>query len=334
MKVEAFLGSNTPQGFYGYFEETFKTAKTVILKGSPGSGKSTLIKKVGSKAEELGLDVEYYHCSGDVNSLDGVYVPALGHAVLDGTSPHALDAPSPLLNEAVVNLIERANEGYLEAHRAEVESLISHKKQYFIRAYAHLKVANCILEQIEAEQLSSVKRTAITAVTDDIWQLIRGQPLGCMRTMFAQAICAEGTVDYTAKFSLNRKSVHLRAPQIVVNKIALELANRLSSYGIEHVRFMSPFKPTTPVGLVVGEYLISADYNAVSAPYIYNISSTIVPSVDLQNEYTSAFNRATHELKLAREQHMLLEKFYVPAMDFEDINKKTSQVIQRIFGNA
>ena len=59
-----FPGSNTSAGFMGFFEDLRSRAKrTVILKGGPGVGKSTLMKEAGQHFERLGQPVVYYHCS-------------------------------------------------------------------------------------------------------------------------------------------------------------------------------------------------------------------------------------------------------------------------------
>ncbi len=71
-----FPGGNTAAGFVGFFESLRgKARRTVILKGGPGVGKSTLMGKVGKHYERLGLETDYYHCSGDPDSLDAVAVP-------------------------------------------------------------------------------------------------------------------------------------------------------------------------------------------------------------------------------------------------------------------
>ena len=48
-----FPGSNTGAGFVGFFENLRSQAgRTVILKGGPGVGKSSLMKAVGQHYEE------------------------------------------------------------------------------------------------------------------------------------------------------------------------------------------------------------------------------------------------------------------------------------------
>ena len=88
-----FLGANSPGGFKSLYDNFTDPSVDClrILKGGPGCGKSTFMKRVGAAAEERGLSVEYIHCSGDPDSLDGVYIPALRLAYADGTSPHVIE---------------------------------------------------------------------------------------------------------------------------------------------------------------------------------------------------------------------------------------------------
>ena len=90
-KVQYFLGANAPDGFYSLYPELIdlERARAVyILKGGPGCGKSSLMRRVAQAMEEKGASVEYIACSGDPDSLDAVVFPALNTAIVDGTAPH------------------------------------------------------------------------------------------------------------------------------------------------------------------------------------------------------------------------------------------------------
>ena len=79
-KVCFYLGANSPGGFHSLYDELLRPeeARSIyILKGGPGCGKSSLMRRVGEAMEDLGLDVEYIACSGDPDSLDAVVIPAL-----------------------------------------------------------------------------------------------------------------------------------------------------------------------------------------------------------------------------------------------------------------
>ena len=90
-RVQYFLGANAPDGFYSLYPQLIdlERARAVyILKGGPGCGKSSLMRRVAQAMEEKGASVEYIACSGDPDSLDAVVFPALNTAIVDGTAPH------------------------------------------------------------------------------------------------------------------------------------------------------------------------------------------------------------------------------------------------------
>lgn len=86
-----FLGSNSARGFYSLYRGLTDPGGGEflwIIKGGPGCGKSSFMKKIGAAAAKAGLAVEYIHCSGDPDSLDAVRIPQLKTAYMDGTAPH------------------------------------------------------------------------------------------------------------------------------------------------------------------------------------------------------------------------------------------------------
>lgn len=89
--VNRFFGTMTENGSVNYINElTRGFRKRIFIKGRPGSGKSTLMKKVGEAARSRGLDTETYYCSFDPASLDMVVVRELGFCIFDATPPHEL----------------------------------------------------------------------------------------------------------------------------------------------------------------------------------------------------------------------------------------------------
>jgi len=86
----AFPGNNTSEGFFSFFEYIIgpEARKVFIIKGGPGTGKSTFMKNIGMELVDRGYDVEFFHCASDNDSLDAVAVPAVGAAIIDGTAPH------------------------------------------------------------------------------------------------------------------------------------------------------------------------------------------------------------------------------------------------------
>ena len=89
--IQYFLGANSPTGFYSLYDQLLppeQASAIYILKGGPGCGKSTLMRRVAALAQEAGEPVEYILCSGDPDSLDAIVLPDRHAAIVDGTAPH------------------------------------------------------------------------------------------------------------------------------------------------------------------------------------------------------------------------------------------------------
>ena len=92
-QIQFFLGANAAGGFVSLYDRWVNQRKLqafYCLKGGAGCGKSTLMTQVAQAALAAGYGVEYILCSGDPDSLDGIYIPGKGAAVVDGTSPHVM----------------------------------------------------------------------------------------------------------------------------------------------------------------------------------------------------------------------------------------------------
>jgi predicted ATPase len=88
---KVFPGANTGRGFLSFFDYVIPedARRIFVIKGGPGVGKSTFMRKIAEKITELGYDVEYHCCAADPDSLDGVVIPAFDIGLLDGTAPQS-----------------------------------------------------------------------------------------------------------------------------------------------------------------------------------------------------------------------------------------------------
>jgi len=117
-----FAGGNTAKGFHHFFDSNLASLNRLwILKGGPGTGKSTLMKQIGHAWLEKGYDIEWIHCSADPDSLDGMIIPSLQIGLVDGTAPHIVEPTAPGAKEDYVNLGQAWDRKRLEAHIEEVE---------------------------------------------------------------------------------------------------------------------------------------------------------------------------------------------------------------------
>ena len=102
-----FLGANAPGGFVSVFGNCYSAEDgwhTYIIKGGPGTGKSTLMKRVAGYFIKQGVRCELCPCSSDPQSLDAVIFPDFKVALLDGTAPHVVEPQYPGACEEIINL--------------------------------------------------------------------------------------------------------------------------------------------------------------------------------------------------------------------------------------
>ena len=146
--IRTFLGANTPNGFFSYYEPFIEGKKAYIIKGGPGTGKSSFMKKVAAEAVNRNYFTEYAYCSSDYESLDGVFVPDLNLILADGTPPHILEPAVPGVLGGIINLSGFWNEKKLEASAEDILDLKKRISASFARCYSYLSAAGSIREDI------------------------------------------------------------------------------------------------------------------------------------------------------------------------------------------
>ena len=333
-----FLGNNTAHGFVGNYEtELADKRKVVLLKGGPGTGKSTILKRVAQEAKERGLDFELWYCSGDPSSLDGVYIKDLNVAVVDATAPHATGANLPVIKDVIVDLATSLKEEVISPHKDEIVKLIKCKKERFIRAYQHLKLALCHLENQIALEWQNVCEPKIRRKAVELANELQARLSGVQgkaeraRKVFVQAICPYGESEYFD---------HLKGKKIV----KVEGGERATGVFFDELRkfvtgteILNPLEPKFIDGIVAGDVAVvkdvgfEKDYDKINLKEFERFENE-KDIVDEKNGVAIEKAFAVEELNKAREYHLEVEKYFVSAMDFEHNEKLSKRVLDICFG--
>ena len=176
-----FAAANSADGFICWFDRIFtpdRIDRCFIIKGGSGTGKSTFMKRLAAEGETRGYEAEYYYCSSDPTSLDGLILTrkTMGGeglrtaAVIDGTAPHTRDPILPGAAEEIINLGDFWDEKILESRRGELSALIKEKSALFSEASEYLFAAGEVTKMLKNDaarfMLPEKMRAAVTRLLD------------------------------------------------------------------------------------------------------------------------------------------------------------------------
>lgn len=226
-----FSGSNSGDGFRNYFDGVVpawaRLTRYFMIKGGPGVGKSTLMKRVAAKAEETGEEVERFYCSGDPDSLDAVRLVKRGIVFADATSPHTMDPQFPGAVEEIVNLGEHIVRNRIIRYRDEIETLTKKNKDSYRRGYAFLKAAKALEEERYREIADCVDKEKIAKQARELEERIGKGENRQSRRLFLDALSCKGRVSL-AKTQCEGNRVYRvfgAEKDVVTDLLAAEIGN-------------------------------------------------------------------------------------------------------------
>lgn len=337
-----FAAANGYDGFRSYFDSVFKSSdfkKIYVLKGGPGTGKSSLMKSVSRYFSDKGVYNEAIYCSSDPDSLDGVIVEINGKraAVLDGTAPHERDATIPGAIDELINLGECWDSDKLEKRRAEILSLNEKKKIFYNDAYGYLALIGEIDSKIKAEYLSKVD---FSNIVKDAEEFIKANlsRVGCTgeRTRLTSSFGKSGYLHFDTLSEISKCTIRVKGDGIneFIYMKALYDAARALSIGMTVAP--SPFDKDEIEELYFPEegLTISA---VTSDGRIYDANKSTSGAHPFGGifEYLLSVKKTLLEyarlsFQNASETHFSLEKIYTGAMCFEKNRRITEELIFEI----
>lgn len=343
---EYFLGGNTAKGFFSYYEFLMRhedAAKIYCIKGGPGTGKSSLMKAVAASARERGLDTDLIHCSSDPESLDGLILPQLRTAFVDGTSPHVVDPAAPGAVDTIVHLGDCWREAEIVPLKDEILHYNRQISALFASAYRHLAAAAELYRDIAG---SAAPFTAAEPVLQHLRDAyLRPLPSadtkkGKLRKLFLTAVTPQGVICHVPSFSASRVCV-LEGAGFVSGEILRPLCADYLEKGYDAEAFYSPLRPDTQIDHLyipaLSHLFVTRDFlNRFPVPHGAEVTTlqTPAPNGETAELLNRLLERCIQIIRQAKSAHDDLERCYVPHMDFEKVNRLRSEILQSLFPNS
>ncbi len=337
-----FAGNNSSKGFFSYFDHIIdlQDAKRIyILKGGPGVGKSSFMKKFGKEMAAKGYDIEYIHCSSDNDSLDGLLIPQLKILFVDGTAPHIVDPRVPGAIDEIINLGVFLNSKELEKHKYKIMQINKTISCLYNSAFRYLAAASSINEEINSIYDKITDENKFRQICDEtIAKLFSSvstiKKRGKNRKVFTEAYTSSGHIDY-----VNNLITDLNVYAIVgenhnyVSKLLKIVAEEAVKRGYDIQCSYYALNPEKIQHIVIKDLniaIISAEdcmgVNCDVAVNLHNIMDTeklksyISEIENNMHLYDLLIKNALLKLSDTKKHHDLLEVFYLNSMDFKEVD--------------
>ena len=348
ISAKYFLAANSADGFYGEFGNCylpFEGWKAYIIKGGPGTGKSSFMRGILNLGEEKGLNSEIVHCTGDPDSLDAVIFPEIKKVIMDGTAPHVVDPVFPAVGDEILNFGE-----FWDAKRfSEPEGLkTAFKKNKLIHKMAGNYicaaggVCRVILSRAEGRFNEKEVKNFAKMLVEKHLPTKESQPTQKVR--FLGGVTPKG-VKYFTENAIERAKTPLVVsdPYGAVADCVLKTVKGLAlGRGYSVAVYKNPILPNNLLDAVeipecellfVREYCLNRCENVADKVYaeqfykVLDYPDTTVDEGLLQN----ALSLATNTLKQAKQVHDEMEKHYINAMDFEKLKIFSAKFTENFF---
>lgn len=344
-----FPGANTANGSFNFFDNiiTKNINRIFCLKGGPGVGKSSLMKKIANEFLEKGYDIELHYCPSDPSSLDAVLIKELGVVLLDGTAPHIVDPKDPGAIDEIVNLGDYWNLENLEKNKVEIVECGKDISSSFRRAYKYLKSAEPIYYDIEEKYKDCMDFGQVNLLTEHfIYDLFKNASSTGIyqkeRHLFGTAITPVGHVDYADSILSGVFKIYHLSGNIGTGKTTFlkRVCDKAIKKGMEVEVYHYPLIKDKLETIIIKDLDIG-----ITTSKLFEGRNTIDLDKYLdqyklgkyeeeinfdKKVFDELINYGISNLKKAKAKHDVIEAHYVPNMRFDEIETLRKEIVNRI----
>ncbi len=348
-----FLGSSGKNGFFSCFSQLTPKIEgqyTFIIKGGPGTGKSSMMKKIASKIEDMDIECERIFCSSDPSSLDGIIIPSLRVSIADGTSPHTIDPDYPGATGEIVNLGDCWDKKHLFDNKEKIIELTDKNKACHMRSRRFIESAFSIFGDGEKICRKALDKERIIRYASRLAKRHFKKPegkIGLEKIRLLDAVTPKG-------YYFLSETVNCLCDEIIVfsddfGVAAAVLIEQLRTYALASGYSVISSPSVSREGSIRHIIIKELSLGFFTSDKLCDLNLNPTRTVSLRRFYSSdellshrarlsfsgkaakeLLNEAVCALKLAKNIHDELEAVYIEAMDFEKTEKITNALTERI----
>ena len=329
-----FGAANGYSGFRSNFSSIFspnRLDKLFIIKGGPGTGKSTLMRRIKDEYIKE-YDVTTILCSSDPDSLDGLLISKNGVTIgiADGTPPHTLEPQYPGASEDIINLGDGFNFVKLRENRNNIICISENKKLNYNSAYASLKIAGHIYNYILLYFLKNQYYTVAEEMTSDCIGFDKVHESDRIPSDFLVSSFSKSGYKKLPVYFENKRKINMSGDGISEYILMSEIKKTLDKKGVTYRVFPSAFSNDLPDIIETPSTIYEIADNGENTVDSLEFMPKTCEYERLRNAYRCFIENAQLSLIRASEYHFKLEDIYSSAISFENNEEKYFDILKKI----
>ena len=348
MQQSYFLGGVTANGFRTHFSEQILRPDfyTYILKGGPGTGKSTLMKRIAAAFPDEPMSL--YYCSSDEKSLDAVVLEDRKIAVVDGTAPHVFEAKYPLVSQELVNLGACLDKQKMQLAGNAVRQAADENAQWHQRARQYVQAVTALHQDLAQLGSRAILHQKLTGFGERLAKRTLPKPKGRSGSISFRQLSALTTSGYrTQPLPPDYQVTELMDPLYAASDALLrQLAARASDRGFtviasENLLFPEPMLEAillpelrlafSACSTIRQEQVAGAVHMHMTRFYQKELLAQRKQRIAFDRKATLALaEEASNAIAKALAVHDQLEAYYIDALDFDRVSRIAEELIEEI----
>lgn len=346
--IRFLLGSNTKRGFVSLFDELKDPMNGKILyiiKGGPGSGKSSLMKRIIKSMESQDHNIEFFHCSSDPDSLDAFIDHDAKIAMVDGTAPHTMDPDYPGAYDNIVNMADCWDSNKLAENKSEIIKLSKTISSCHRMATSCITAAAALLDNNMQMAKAYINHDAVNNFISGFLKELDGCKTGKEKRRLLSAVSVGRVVFFGDTIPQLASVIYVLPDEwgavsdLILSRInhaaALMNLDRITCYcsirtpdKIDHIIFPSKGIAVTTANEFHRERDISR--------HVVNDLMLDIPKTELElmslhlKKAKDLTDTACDHVKRAKMLHDDLEAYYIDAMDFSKVDTIYEKILKEI----
>ncbi|CAG7643696.1 hypothetical protein PAESOLCIP111_04530 [Paenibacillus solanacearum] len=354
-----FARGNTAHGAHFLYKSAFQGLdKILVLTGPPGTGKSTIIRRLADSLTDRGQHVQCFHSPLRPDELDGMIATELKVGIVDRQACEWIieDGPGATIEFDFGAALD--NRGVSTETLGMIDELKGELIDAYSKAYESFATALRIHDEWEKFYIESMDFDKADQLTQELIQeLYVGHETGTPtvgRHLFFGAATPKGAFDFIQRLtaSLNRRIFIKGRPGSGKSTLLKKLAAATEKQGIEVQVYHCGFDPNS-LDMLIFPKLSTAIFDS-TAPHEYfpdrdgdeildMYERTMSPGTDetyaaeiaaIKERYSAKMKEATSYLAVAEAIDSKIKSFYTAATNFSIVEELRLQVESELMNQS